>query len=402
MKLKFNYSLLSFLLFGLCYNQASAQFVNNGSTIIIQNGVILTVNGDFNNNSGSIINLGLITLTGNWSNGDPQGAFNIGSTGSVNLIGANQTIGGTQKTIFPNVNLLGTGIKTLNANIDINGVINLNDRQLALASQNLEILNTSANSILFSTGFISSDAKGTLYRRTNTTADYIYPMGSLLQGSLRYRPIIVSPKENLNNTYGVSFINDDPNLDGLNRQAKRPDVAEVNPLYYHILDQRVGASFANFRFLYNTTEDGNANQLVNWIRFNLWEKAGISNPEDLTTVPNINKLMTFSSLERISKLPMALAIIGDNNNPITFYNSFSPDGDGINDRWEIRNIDLFPDNELSILNRWGSEIYRAKNYSNANAWDGLGLNNGTYFYVLKVVVNNEPKVYKGFISLLKK
>lgn len=402
MKLRYKYSLLSFFVLGLFYDQVNAQFVNNGSTIIIQNGVTLTVNGDFVNNSGSIVNLGLITLTGNWSNGDAAGAFNIASTGSVNFLGANQFIGGTQKTIFPNVNLLGTGVKTLNGDVDINRVINLNDRQLALESQTMEILNPSANAILFSTGFISSDLKGYLYRRTNTTAEYIYPMGSLKQGSLRYRPIITTPKDNLDNSYGVSFINDNPDLDGFNRLAKRPDVAEVNPLYYHVLDQKAGTSLANFRFLFNTTEDGNANQIVNWIRFNLWEKAGIANPEDLTTVPNINKFMTFSSLERISRLPMTLAIIGDNNNPITFYNSFSPDGDGVNDRWEIRNIDLFPDNELSILNRWGSEIYRAKNYSNANAWDGLGLNNGTYFYVLKVVVNGESKVYKGFISLLKK
>jgi gliding motility-associated-like protein len=402
MKMKFNYSLISFLLLGLSINQVKAQFVNNGNTIIIQNGVTLTVNGDFNNNSGTIVNLGNITLTGNWSNGDAQGAFNILSTGNINFIGANQTIGGTQKTFFPNVNLLGTGIKKLTFNVDVFGILNLNSRELALEGQNLELTNASANALLFSTGFTSSDAKGNLYRRTNTTADYIYPMGSLMQGFLRYRPIIITPKDNLNNTFGVSFVNDDPNLDGFNRQSKRPDVAEVNPLYYHILDQSAGASFANFRFLYNTTQDGNANQLVNWISFNLWEKAGISNPEDLTTVPNINKVMTFSSLKTISKLPMALAIISDNNNPITFYNSFSPDGDGINDRWEIRNIDLFPDNELTILNRWGSEIFRVKNYTNANAWDGLGLNNGTYFYFLKVVVNNEPKVYKGFISLLKK
>ena len=63
--------------------------------------------------------------------------------------------------------------------------------------------------------------------------------------------------------------------------------------------------------------------------------------------------------------------------------------------------DCNPINELTILNRWGSEVFKAKNYKNSNAWDGLGLNTGTYFYLLKVNVNNEPKVYKGFITLLR-
>nr|MBC7614392.1 gliding motility-associated C-terminal domain-containing protein [Pseudopedobacter sp.] len=99
---------------------------------------------------------------------------------------------------------------------------------------------------------------------------------------------------------------------------------------------------------------------------------------------------------------IALSTIVSNNDPLTFFNSFTPDGDGINDRWEIKNIDLFPDNDLTILNRWGSEVLKVKSYNNANAWDGLGLNNGTYFYILKVNVNGEFKVYKGFITLLKK
>jgi gliding motility-associated-like protein len=112
--------------------------------------------------------------------------------------------------------------------------------------------------------------------------------------------------------------------------------------------------------------------------------------------------MTYSSLQTINSLPIAMSTILSANDPLTFFNSFTPDGDGTNDRWEIKNIDLFPDNELTILNRWGSEIYKANGYTNGSAWDGLGLNNGTYFYLLKVNVNGESKVYKGFITLLRK
>ncbi len=406
MKIKFTYPFFSFFVLILIGNSSYAQFVNNGSPLIIQNGATLFVSGDFvNQNNARITNLGDITLTGNWTNNDPQGAFNFVpnlNLGNVNFLGANQSIGGSQKTNFPNVILGGTGIKKLLFTTDITGTLDLKDRELAVDAQILSILKTDITTITFTTGFISTDGKGFLYRNTNISDDYVFPLGSNLKGSFLYRPVNIKPLDNALNSFGVSFINSDPTAEGFDRQSKRFDVNEVNPNYFHILNQRQGASLANYDFYYNTPADGNANQLVNWIPFNLWEKAGISNPRPFTGGNSqLNQVMTFSSLKRVNNLPMALANILANNDPITFFNSFSPDGDGRNDRWEIKNIDLFPDNELTILNRWGSEIFKAKNYSNSNAWDGLGLNNGTYFYLLKVTVNNEPKVYKGFITLLK-
>src|SRR5690606_35502870 len=104
--------------------------------------------------------------------------------------------------------------------------------------------------------------------------------------------------------------------------------------------------------------DGNFNQLVKWINFNLWEKAGISNKQPVTGNAIYNEMMTFSTLKPVSLLPVTMSSIIPINDPITIFNSFSPDGDGKNDKWEIKNIDLFPDNELTILNRWGSEILK--------------------------------------------
>ncbi len=403
--MKFNTNPFSFFIILICFisSSAFAQFVNNGSTIIIQNNTTIFVNGDFLNQSGSIINLGNITLTGNWSNNDNLGAFSIVSSGNVNFIGASQTIGGNQTTVFPSVFLSGTGIKKLLINTSINGTLNLSDRELALEDKNLNFLNKTATGISFNGGFVSTDLKGILYRSTNSIAEFIYPLGSKTTGTLRYRPIALKTKDNLNNVFGATFVNRDPTLEGFNRDQKRFDVNEVNPLYFHILNQPQGNSAADFDFYFSNPTDGNFNQLVNWIRFNLWEKAGISNPQSFisTTNPELNKLMTYSSIKTISSLPIAMSTILSNNDPLTFFNSFTPDGDGTNDRWEIKNIDLFPDNDLTILNRWGSEIYKAKGYTNANAWDGLGLNNGTYFYLLKANVNGEVKVYKGFITLLR-
>ena len=84
----------------------------------------------------------------------------------------------------------------------------------------------------------------------------------------------------------------------------------------------------------------------------------------------------------------------DLNNPsntIASPNGFSPNGDGVNDTWVIKNLELYPDNELIIFNRWGNEVFSVKGYRNDWSGDsnskftiGNGLPVGTYFYVLKI------------------
>ena len=93
---------------------------------------------------------------------------------------------------------------------------------------------------------------------------------------------------------------------------------------------------------------------------------------------------------------------------ITVTNTFSPNGDGINDVLIIPNIEDY-DNEIFIYNRWGNEVFHIVNYRNdINAWDGraqsktnFGGNQilpvGTYFYILKLNGNNKP--LKGYIYL---
>lgn len=81
-------------------------------------------------------------------------------------------------------------------------------------------------------------------------------------------------------------------------------------------------------------------------------------------------------------------------------NVFSPNGNGVNDAWEIKNLENFAENELTVINRWGNEVFRQKNYR--NTWQGGSLSGGTYYYVLRVkLCNNEEKTYKGYIMLVR-
>ncbi|MFD2163545.1 gliding motility-associated C-terminal domain-containing protein [Paradesertivirga mongoliensis] len=85
---------------------------------------------------------------------------------------------------------------------------------------------------------------------------------------------------------------------------------------------------------------------------------------------------------------------------LTIPNVFTPNGDGVNDRFEIKNLEFYKENEISIINRWGNSVYEKKDYQ--NLWDGTGLDEGTYFFVLKVKnATGTWQAYKGYITLLR-
>ena len=56
--------------------------------------------------------------------------------------------------------------------------------------------------------------------------------------------------------------------------------------------------------------------------------------------------------------------------------------------------------ELVIFNRWGRIVYKSNDYQ--NDWDGGGLSDGTYFYVLKCKGLKEVVQYQGSVMILTK
>ncbi len=84
---------------------------------------------------------------------------------------------------------------------------------------------------------------------------------------------------------------------------------------------------------------------------------------------------------------------------LQFANVFTPNGDGVNDVFEVKNIEKYPDSELKILNRWGAEIFKYVGYN--NDWDGRNAPDGTYFYILTYVFKGETKSYQGTVSILR-
>ncbi|WDF67709.1 gliding motility-associated C-terminal domain-containing protein [Sphingobacterium oryzagri] len=69
--------------------------------------------------------------------------------------------------------------------------------------------------------------------------------------------------------------------------------------------------------------------------------------------------------------------------PLFIPNVITPNGDGLNDRLVILGTDTFDRIAITVINRWGNEVYQNDNYK--GEWDGRGLNDGTYFIFVKAI-----------------
>jgi len=94
------------------------------------------------------------------------------------------------------------------------------------------------------------------------------------------------------------------------------------------------------------------------------------------------------------------------------FNLLTPNNDGENDVFVIRNIELYPENTLEIYNRWGVKVYSVSGYGQ-NGRYFIGISNGrgvisqssllptgTYFYILKYKSSSgDFKERKGYLYL---
>ncbi|NML39935.1 T9SS type B sorting domain-containing protein [Chitinophaga sp. G-6-1-13] len=81
-------------------------------------------------------------------------------------------------------------------------------------------------------------------------------------------------------------------------------------------------------------------------------------------------------------------------------NILTPNGDGINDVWVVKNIDMYPQNEVKIFDRTGRLIYRQRGYTNnwKGTVNGQPLAEGTYYFIIELG-DNKP-LFKGFITIV--
>ena len=92
----------------------------------------------------------------------------------------------------------------------------------------------------------------------------------------------------------------------------------------------------------------------------------------------------------------------ENSQCLEIPNAFSPNGDGINDYWQIYLIELYPNAVIEIFNRWGTVVYKSKNGYDP-PWDGSykgrPLPVDSYYYFIDL--HNGTKPLDGNVTIVK-
>jgi gliding motility-associated-like protein len=87
--------------------------------------------------------------------------------------------------------------------------------------------------------------------------------------------------------------------------------------------------------------------------------------------------------------------------PVIIPNAFSPNGDGINDTWQILNLSDYPGCTVEVFNRYGQRVYFSAGYG--KPWNGTmtgkELPMATYYYVIHLKNGFEPRT--GSITIVK-
>jgi gliding motility-associated-like protein len=86
---------------------------------------------------------------------------------------------------------------------------------------------------------------------------------------------------------------------------------------------------------------------------------------------------------------------------VNIANTFTPNGDGINDYWQIAGIENYPDALVQVFNRYGQKLFESKGYSIPfdGTYKGQKLASGVYYYIINL--NTKCNLLSGNLTILR-
>ncbi len=82
---------------------------------------------------------------------------------------------------------------------------------------------------------------------------------------------------------------------------------------------------------------------------------------------------------------------------LQFSNVFTPNNDGVNDIFEIKNVEKYPSNKLVVFDRWGVKVFDVYNYR--NTWAAEGLPEGVYYFIFDSGIGQ--KTVEGTVTIIR-
>lgn len=137
----------------------------------------------------------------------------------------------------------------------------------------------------------------------------------------------------------------------------------------------------------------------------VWSPAtGLDNPATANPVASPSQTQ-----EYIVKVLSSNGCVGEGKvnvvvyQPVYIPTAFTPNSDGNNDLWELRGLEVYPNPEVQIFNRWGNMVFYSK--GNYTAFDGTDSNKhlpeGVYIYKINPFPDRPDFQYKGTFMLMR-
>lgn len=414
---------LSFLLAVIGFSFLQAQLLyNNGADVAVTGGGILYVDGAVENAAGLFSNAGQTWVHGYFRNGSLATGGNAAGEyivygdwenndvftadqSRVRLTGNTQLITGSQVTTFHNLSLeTQNALKTQTLDANVNHLLALNDCELATQDYRMTVTNPVNASISRSNGFVSSTGAGRLVRATNSTNNYLFPMGWNDNGNLLYRPAEIKPSVNDAQSYEGRMAFGDATNEGYDVSIKAANVTTLNTKFFHLLKQVGSNTPSELSIYYDQVQDSTWSSIGRWQNVPQWE--------DLTgtvfTAGHPLSHRTKALWLNNGQEPHILINTQEVKNIWNFPNVFNPSSiEAGNNIFQIVNhSNLVTLQTLRIYNRWGEPVFDMAR-DGKDYWDGTYFGQlqpmGNYVYEATVKVNatGEIKSSGGNLSLLR-
>lgn len=398
-KLRMKLLTLVFLMsFGIIFYTQG--LINNGAGIVIKTGAHVIVNGSYTNKNGG--QDGFVKLDGHMV--VKNDFINLSSSEVFTGIGpvydgwlvmpstAIQLFKGINNVRVENLELTG-GIKR----IDINEVKIANNLKLSaildLHSHQLHLENNNSNALVHQSGYIKAEttpSEGLGFVRWDIGDQidvYTIPFGSgLLSNADLSLRLTLSKNGNqtghfLFSTYGTAlnnfpYPNQVTTLDPYEAEEMVNRYWIIQPVYQNFPSGKI-------MFTYNKIDaNGIDENGIFPVNFSFSDLKWI--PYDITYRDVNNQIVETSEID-FSKACAPWTLVSEKEEFALYIpNSFSPNGDGVNDIFKPVMVGNFQDLQMYIFDRWGQMVYYSTDLS--DGWDGTfkGQRAMEDVYVLKI------------------
>lgn len=106
--------------------------------------------------------------------------------------------------------------------------------------------------------------------------------------------------------------------------------------------------------------------------------SGVVNASPSATITYTVEASTVNGCETTGKVEVIVRA------ELEIVTAFSPNGDNVNEVWEIIGIENFPDASVKIFNRWGLMLYEVASDYKGSEWDGGDAPAASYFFIINL------------------